>query len=887
MKIFLSLLCFVFTVNVIAQPPTGNRRTSGFTSMNAGHIYGRVVDAKTNKSIDGASLQLTGNRFDSATKKMVPRTLRAGITLNNGDFDFDELPVMGNLTLKISAIGYKAATHVVSFGGGRGNRSAGEGGGMESMMNMIDRDLGNIKLEPEAGNLGTVTVSATRQLFEMGVDRKIFNVDRNLVSQGQTATEVMKQIPSLSVDIDGNVTMRNATPQLFIDGRPTTLTLDQIPADIIDRVELLTNPSAQFDASGGNAGILNIVLKKNKRTGYNGGLRAGLDSRARGNIGGDFNFRQGKINFFLNGNANFRRSLSTSKMTQQNLDINRFRLEQNSEGESEARMGFIRGGVDYLIDNRNTVSISVNYNKGQFENEDKQVNDFYRQNLYSYQMLQNTFSKGEFENVGSQLSYKRNFAKPGHELTADVNYNRSNNNNNGRVINQNYAPYTNSPLKPYPGMRNTFGFGNTTNLVMQADYDNPISEKNKFETGVRVAIRNFENSNEQYSFVDSSQKFEFLNTISNKYKYVDQVYAAYAIYSFQKDKMNYQFGLRAESSDYNGELLGRDSTFKVTFPISLFPSAFITRKIDDKQDLQFNFSRRINRPNFFQLMPFINYVDTLNITVGNAALKPEFTNSFELSYNNNYKRGANFLASIFAKHNTDLITRFQYKDANPVKTGSAADSVIFNTYVNANESFTYGLELTNRMTVITNWDMSLNFNLFNSKLTLNDPLLKTTLTNQLTSWFVKWNNTFKLGQGTTVQLSADYYAKTVLPQEGGRGGGGNRGGGGMMFGGGSQATAQGYIKPRYSFDIAIRKEWTLKAGNTLAVNLSMNDFLRTQLFATHSESPFLIQDSERRRDPQVLRLNLNWRFGKFDVNLFKRKNNRQEEDGGGGGGIIM
>lgn len=876
MKKIFTFLGLVITLNAIAQLPADSRRTSGFTSMNAGHIYGKVVDAKTNKPIDGASLQLIGNRYDSATKKIVPRTLRAAITQSNGDFDFDELPVMGNLSIKISAIGYKAVTQTISFGfGGRnaGKRTAGEGGGIQAIMNMIDRDLGNIKLEPEAGNLATVTVSATRQLFEMGVDRKIFNVDRNLVSQGQTATEVMKQIPSLIVDIDGNVTMRNATPQLFIDGRPTTLTLDQIPADIIDRVELLTNPSAQFDASGGIAGILNIVLKKNKRTGYNGGLRAGLDSRLRGNLGGDFNFRQGKINFFLNGNANFRKSLSWSNMTQQNLDASKSYLDQSSEGENKARMGFIRTGVDYLIDNRNTISLTVNYNKGKFENEDRQVNDFYLLNSYAYQMLQNTFFKGDFENMGSQLSYKHNFARQGHELTADVTYNSNNNENTGRVINQNYLPYSNTPMKPFPGMRNTFGSGNTTNLVLQADYDNPITDKKKFETGIRFAIRNVENSTEQYSFVDSLQKFVFLSTISNKYKYVDQVYAAYAIYSFQVNKWSLQFGLRAESSDYNGDLIGKDSSFNVNFPISLFPSAFITRKIDDKQDIQFNYSRRINRPNFFQLMPFINYTDTLNITVGNAALKPEFTNSFEISYSNNYTKGANFLASVYAKQNTDLITRYQYKDVNPVKTDTNADSVIFNTYVNANKSFTYGLELTNRMTLLKNWETSINFNLFNSKLTLNDAATKTTLTNQLTSWFVKWNNTLKLGQGTTIQLSADYYAKTVLPQEGGRGQ--QRGG----FGGGTQATAQGYIKPRYSFDIAIRKEWTLKGSNTIAVNLSMNDFLRTQLFSTHSESPFLIQDNERRRDPQVLRLNLNWRFGKFDVNLFKRRNNRMEDEG--------
>ncbi len=300
----------------------------------------------------------------------------------------------------------------------------------------------------------------------------------------------------------------------------------------------------------------------------------------------------------------------------------------------------------------------------------------------------------------------------------------------------------------------------------------------------------------------------------------------------------------------------------------MFPSAFVTYKLTDNQDLQLNYSRRINRPNFWQLIPFTDYSDPYNLSVGNARLKPEFTNSFEMAYNNNYKKGANFLANLFFKYNTNLITRYQYQDVNPDTAHhySSSDTVLFNTYLNANNSFTYGIELTNRVPVVKNWDMTINFNLFNSKINVDDPKLSA-ISNQRTSWFVKWNNSIKFLKTFSVQLSADYYAKTVLPQ----GGGGGRG-----WGGGPTATAQGYINPRYSFDIAIRKDWTWKGGNSASINLSMNDFLRTQVYSTYSESPFLTQISERRRDPQILRLNFSYRFGKFDVNLFKRKNTRSD-----------
>jgi outer membrane receptor protein involved in Fe transport len=296
--------------------------------------------------------------------------------------------------------------------------------------------------------------------------------------------------------------------------------------------------------------------------------------------------------------------------------------------------------------------------------------------------------------------------------------------------------------------------------------------------------------------------------------------------------------------------------------------------LSDKEDLQLNYSRRINRPNFFQLIPFTDYSDPYNLSVGNPGLKPEFTNSFEVAYNNNYKRGANFLVNGYFKYNTNLITRYQYLGANPDTAHhySSSDSVLFNTYLNANNSITFGIELTNRMPVTRWWDMTLNFNLFNSRINVNDPKLPN-ISNKGTSWFVKWNNSIKFLKTFSFQFSGDYYAKTVMPQSGGDRGG--RGG----YGGGPVATAQGYINPRYGFDAAIRKDWTWKGGNSGSLTISMNDIFRTQVYSTYSESDFLTQTSRRRRDPQVVRVNFGYRFGKFDVNLLKRKNNR-EVDGG-------
>lgn len=877
--IALNLLCLA----AIAQMPGGFRQGGGGAmaqNMNVGHFYGKLVDSKTNKGLESVTVQLLGNKFDTATKKMKEAILSTMITKANGNFSFDNLGVFGNFKLKISALGYKAQELAISFGIKMPQGGAAGGGNMQQMLGMADKDLGNIKMEEDATNLGNVTVtSSAKPQFELGIDRKIFNVDKNLVSTGQTATEIMKSIPSLNVDIDGNVTLRNASPTIFIDNRPTTLTLDQIPADIIDRVELITNPGAKFDASGGNAGILNIVLKKNKKTGYNGSLRTGIDSRGKLNLGGDINMRQDKVNFSLSANYNQRKSISDGVTDRNNLLFVPSTVNNTSHGINTGFFGFYRGGMDYFIDNRNTLSIAGNYMRGQFDNDQTQKVDSTIKGIFSSYNRISTVSSAVMENMGTQVSYKHNFEKNGHNISADFNYNSSNSHSNTNINTQTY--YTDNSLKGQALKQQTMGNGGSKNYTTQIDYENPLSDDSKFEAGGRVAIRDFNNLSDQYRYDYTTSAYVLVPLISNKYKFTDMVSAAYSSYSFKVNKWSYQLGLRAESSNYTGTLLnakGADSaTFKVKYPISLFPSVFVTYKINDKKDLQVNYSRRVNRPNFFQLMPFPDYGDPQNINIGNAGLKPEFTNSFEVSYNDAYTRGANFLATVFFKHTTDLITRYVYRDKNGLTSG---DSAYFNTYINADYSYSYGLELTNKMSVTKWWDLTVNVNLFNSK--INATIPGQNLSNSLVSWFGKMNSNFKVAKGLSIQFSGDYQAKTVLPPNSG-GGGGMRGGGGggMMFGGGPQSTSQGYNLPRYGFDLAIRKDWTWKNGQSGSLTLSMNDVFRTQVFRSYSESTYFTQNSERRRDQQMLRLNFNYRFGKFDATLFKRKNTKADQGGGG------
>jgi len=868
MKVFLLLLMNLIWLGAMAQVPSAGGARGGTQNMNMGRFYGKVVDSKSNKPVDAASVQLVQSKFDTIEKKRVDKVISGQLTRGNGDFNLENLPVMAQFKLRISAIGYAPFEQSIKF-------DLKPGGDMSQMMNMVDKDLGNLKLSPDIKSMQEITVTGSKPFIQMGVDRRIFNVEKNLVTAGQTATELMRNIPGLNVDIDGNVTLRNAAPTIFVDGRPTTLTLDQIPADAIESVEMITNPSAKYDASGGMAGILNIVLKKNRKAGYNGNIRAGIDSRAKINLGGDINVKQNKVNVFLSGMYNQRKtigegqSVRTETFTTPNVLIN-----QTNNPRNTGYFMFLRGGFDYFIDNRNTITLSGNYVKGSFNNSDlfNIVTDSVDNILKTDLSTRTTKNEFFFRNITSALGYKRLFKKTGRELTADLNYSRANNGSEGLFVNQFYDD-NNNP-KGFPIQQTTNGKGTNKFYTFQSDFVTPMSENTKLEAGVRAAIRDVQSENLNYIQNPITGDLVPFAAINANYKYKDRVFAAYSTFSGKVGKtFTYLAGLRMESSDYEGTLLTNDSSFSNSFPLSFFPSIFLTKKLNNNTDLQFSYARRINRPNFFQLLPFIDYSDSLNINRGNPNLVPEFTSAFDLSLQKNFKNNHSLLFSAWLKLTDNLITRAQVKEP----TALTGRDIIINTFINADNSRAYGLELVSKNPLSKWLDVTTNLNVYNSK--INNTVDTSFSQPALWSFFAKMNMAFKLPKNFSIQLSGDYQSKTILPQ-GGRGGGGGggmggRGGGG--FGGFVQTTSQGYLNPNYAVDIAIRKEFM--KDKKASLSLSVNDIFKTRRSYVHSESEFFVQDYLRRQDWRLVRLNFNYRFGKFDMSLFKRKNIRSGADG--------
>ncbi len=443
---------------------------------NSGHVYGKITDAD-GKPVEGASVLLLHQNMDSVSKKMKMVLLSGVMTKNNGDFDFASVPVMGKLELRVSNSGFKSQQKDFSL------FSKPAPGSFPS----FDKDLGNIKLETDAKMLSTVTVTGAAPALKMDIDKKVFNVEKNIVSAGGTAVDVMRNVPSVQVDIDGNVKLRNAAPQIYVDGRPTTLSLDQIPADAIQSVEVITNPSAKYDASGGNAGILNIVLKKNRSTGYNGNISAGIDSRGGINAGANFNVRQNKVNFSAAGMLHQMRGNTTGTTDRINLGDTLTQVFQTDINKTNGAFLFGKLGLDYYVTNRATISLGLIKVHGQF-NPNETINattdSLLNSGIKSANSVRYTSGTRTFDANGLQLDYVYNFPKEGEQLTANANYFSGNNTGNSLYT----TNYLNGNSVAGTQLQKVSSDGNINFLTVQTDYSLPFGKQkqSKLEAGLRA-----------------------------------------------------------------------------------------------------------------------------------------------------------------------------------------------------------------------------------------------------------------------------------------------------------------------------------------------------------------------------------------------------------------
>ncbi|RFS19094.1 TonB-dependent receptor [Chitinophaga silvatica] len=817
-------LLFGFTVTAQQHQ---NGKPGNTTAGNAGSIYGKLLDAQTNKAVEYASVALL--RSDSSVQTGM-------LSKPNGDFNFDNIP-FGKYIIKVNFIGYQSYFRNFELSGKSNNI-----------------DAGNIKLAPNVKSLAAVNVVGEKPAFSMAIDKKVFNVEKNLASIGGTATDVLKQVPSVNVDIDGNVTVRNGAPTIFIDGRPSTLTLDQIPADAIQNIEVVTNPSAKYDAEG-MSGILNIVLKKNKKAGINGAVNAGVTTLGSTNAGVDLNIRQEKFNFFLNYNIRNRKSPMTGRLFRKNMGNDTINYtEQLEDGDFSRKFQTGRIGFDWFLDNRNTITISENLTGGNFNRYNNQTineSDIHQQLVRYGTGINNTLNG--FRNYTTQLGYKHTFAREGEELTADFTYNYATSDNSSNYSLQ-YYDLANTPIydPKKPEMRYGSGDGKTIYLTGQVDYVRPLTDKSKLEMGLRTNNRTFDNFTNTFGKQYPSGDYLLDTALSNNYHYREQINAAYISYTGAMKDFGYQVGLRGEQSNYDGETkLGNKASYSIKYPISFFPSVFLSQKLKGDHELQLNYSRRIRRPWFRDLLPTIDY-NGQSASTGNPDLKPEFTNSFELSYLKDFNHKHNLLVSLYYRNTNNAITDF-YVDTVLALNGQD-QHVLLNYPINASSRNSYGAEFTFRTQITKIWDVTANANLAQTK--INASSNGDNLSNQGFTWFGKLNSNTKLPWNLTLQVSGEYESRQILPQ--------------------------GERKAKWSTDAAIKKD--MLKNKALSVSLGLNDIFNTDRNLSYTTTSFSDQEYYRKRATRELRLNVNYRFGKMDTNLFKRKNNKAKDNNNDMGG---
>ncbi|MCL6524810.1 MAG: TonB-dependent receptor [Thermoflavifilum sp.] len=817
-KIFVyTILSLILSWNVYAQRPSAGN----MPRMAIGQIYGKILDAQTGKPIEYATVTVLNPKDSSVVNGMLTRA--------NGDFNIDHLP-FGKFILKINFLGYQPLFRDVAI-----------------TPSNAQQDLGNFRLSPAAQVLQGVSVTAQQPQYTMGIDKKVFNVEKSLTTVGGTATDVLRQVPSVNVDIDGNVTVRNATPQIFVDGKPTALTLDQIPADAIESIEVITNPSAKYDASG-QGGIINIILKKNKKAGINGMIRLGAGTGDKYNAGADLAIRQNPINFYMNYNYFQNNETYTGTNTTQLLssgDHNAYsNTLQYTDGKNDRAFQFGRFGLDYYLDNRNTISFEQSFFGGHFSNPETLTTSYLndQKDLLS-SSIRNNLDKRNFRGIRSQLSYSHNFIKKDETFSAFFNYHVFHNDGSGN----NFTNFYDSAgdFQSSGEQRNNTN-GKSTFVVSQADYANPIGEHGKLEAGLKSTIRNFSSVYNVYDIINNFPKFN--DSLSNDYKYLESVSAAYVSFSNQVNQFGYQIGLRAEQSHYKGTLTSRDVSYTNDY-LSLFPSIYLTQKFGQHQELQLNYSRRIDRPNFWQLIPYIDYSNPQNQRKGNPDLKPEFINSFELNYNNQFNKG-NFLLSAYFRNS--------HHDITSVYVPLNGDTLL-TTFANANSTNTYGLELTLQNDITRWWSLTTNLNFYNTEIkagNIQGDLAKqgyqisTNLNNNGFSWFAKVNSNMQLPKNFAIQLTGNYQAPLPTPQ-----------GKTLAFG---------------NVDFALRKDFLKNRAASLT--LSVSDIFNTRKFETQLTRGLVVQDNIRHPESRILRVNFMYRFGKMDMQLFRKKQNNQQQD---------
>jgi outer membrane receptor protein involved in Fe transport len=700
-------------------------------------VDGKIIDANTQLPLDFVNVTL----FVQGDNNPV-----AGVSTNkNGEFKFQSV-ANGKFDIRVSYIGYKPYNQKLNID----NKTI---------------NIGTIKLFEDSKQLGNVEIVGQGSQMRFDIDKKIFSVDQNIAAAGGSASDVLKNIPSVKVDNEGNVSLRkDANVEVWINGKPSGLTADnraqvlqQMPAESIESIEIMTNPSAKFNPEG-TAGIINLVMKKNRKAGYYGSLSAGVMYPTGGkvgpNVGANINYSSSKIDAYLNigyramsfnGGGNFQRfnykGVDTTLLSQKtNRDVSFGGL-------------FLRAGVDYHFDDKNSLSIGgfgmSGYGDSKSTIDYLLTNEVIHSTLRDYTRI-NT-GTGTRPSLNVNLDYRHDFNKKGtHNILSSLAYSEHKRGSDNK-FEQSYLP---TPINDITQS----SVNNNKELVFKTDYTNKFSETSRLEAGWQSTLNN--RITDAYGFY--TQTNAEISTYKDKFDYNEMIHAAYLTYGDRFiDKLSIQGGLRAEYMDKKFTDITdlATQTIEPKATIQFFPSLYLAYTLSKSDELQLNFTRRVNRPRGRQLNPFRDFSDSTKIVYGNPNLLPEYSSALEFNYMKTWENHS-LSASAYYRFTDNVIENVQFMNGVTMES----------TYMNIARMKNSGVELVAKNRLFSILNLTSTLNLYYSQMDSSVyadryTSATTTIPAQSTfSWSANVIANFMLSKTLSGQITGEYSAPTLIAQ---------------------------------------------------------------------------------------------------------------------------
>lgn len=625
-------------------------------------------------------------------------------------------------------------------------------GGIQLSASTTPLDLGKLQLQPNASILDEVVIRAEKSQLQFGLDKQVFNVGKDLANKGGSAADVLDNVPSVTVDVEGNVSLRGSeNVRILIDGKPSGLVsfgsngLNQLPANMIDRIEVITNPSARYEAEG-MAGVINIVLKKEQQYGLNGSfdLNTGYPDNYGASI--NINMRRDKFNFFSNYGVRYQNRPGSGAQYQTFYGDNEVLItDQNSERMRGGISNNFRFGSDYFLTPKDvlTTAVSIRYQSNKNTNT-----NYYRDFIGDLNHPDGSSKRRDEEtekepNTEYSLSYKKSYDREGHTLSADLRYQNNIEKSSSDLLEQYFGIDGNLSGQPDLTQRSQHREGER-NIIAQLDYVKPFSKDGKFELGGRSGLRNISNDYLVETLLDND--WTPLAGLTNNVIYKENIYAAYAILGNKISKFSWQAGLRTEIADVKTELQQTNEINDRPLYTNLFPSAHVGYEMRNENSVQLSYSRRIRRPNFWDLNPFFSYSDSRNFWSGNPDLQPEYTDAYELGHLKRWGK-ASLNTAIFYRHSTDVVERLRTQ---------LSDTSSFTKPVNLAQRDEYGLSVTGSVEPVNKWQINGNLNFFRS---ITDGSYEGQVFNADTyTWFGRVSSRVSLWKKVNVQTTFNYRA---------------------------------------------------------------------------------------------------------------------------------